>query len=356
MSRRGPRGGTAARLATRIALVCAAAAFAGTFLTVVLTGPADSREWVFGTAMSVLVTAVVGVLAWTQAGQVGGRVTELRLALSKLGRGRVELRLRVSGKDELAALGHEIQNLANDLDEVFKEIEAGAGTAATMDPAVRDFRDRTLGEAMHQPQGYEVDGTVAAGTRGGLDYFGSVGNALYVVSAEGATSMSVLACRLARDELVRALETGAPARKALAHTNRAMHKRLPRGACAKASLLEFGDGEVKLYQAGYRAPLWICQAGEVLELAAEGIALGLDEGPVFEKGLRSQRIPVQFGVRLVQTNDAGVRMQELLDLVREHSPKHTTPFMHLVVGQLESGAGPDGLREDVLLATVKRVS
>ena len=92
----------------------------------------------------------------------------------------------------------------------------------------------------------------------------------------------------------------------------------------------------------------------MLELAAEGLALGLDDGPVFEKGLRSEKLDVQPGVRFVQTNDAGMRMQDLLDLVRAHSPKHTAPFMNLVVGSLESDAGADGLREDVLLLTCKR--
>ena len=93
----------------------------------------------------------------------------------------------------------------------------------------------------------------------------------------------------------------------------------------------------------------------MLELAAEGLALGLDDGPVFEKGLRSEKLEITAGVRLVQTNEAGVRMQDLLDLVRTHSPKHTAAFMSLVLGTIEGGGGADGLREDVLLLTCKRM-
>ena len=73
-----------------------------------------------------------------------------------------------------------------------------------------------------------------------------------------------------------------------------------------------------------------------------------------EKGLRSEKIEMSTGTRLVMTNDAGVRMQDLLDLVTEHSPKHTSPFMNLVLGSIESDAGAEGLREDVLLVTVKK--
>lgn len=353
MSRRGKRTG---KVGTRLALVCGIAALLGCVLVVALIGPQDQRTWLFGLLMAVVVGAFVGMLAWVQGGQLGSRLTDLGLAVSKLGRGGTEVRVRVSGNDEVTALGRAVQYLSTDLQSMFQEMDKGSGTAATMDPAVRELRDRTLDEPIAEPEGFEVDAAIGAGSRGGLDYFGSIGNVAFVVSAEGAGPIAVLACRMARDEIVKALEQSAGARKALAHTNRVLHKKLPRGACAKAALIEVQGSDAKLYQAGYRAPLWICKAGQVFELPAEGLALGLDEGPVFEKGLRSEKIELQPGVRLVQTNDAGVRSQDLLDLVREQSPKNTSAFMNLVLGALEAESGSEGLREDVLLLTVKRVS
>jgi hypothetical protein len=345
------------KLAPRFALVTGAAALVGAVLVVVSLGPADQRGWLFGILMSVVVGAVVGFLAYSQAGQLATRLTDLNLALGKIGRGSGgEVRVRVSGNDEVTTLGRGLQHLSADLAAMFEELDKGSGSAATMDPQVRELRDATLADPLAQPEGCELDGAIGPGSRGGLDYFGAVGDVAYVVSGEGAGPISVHACRMARDELVRALESGATARKALAHTNKSLHKRLPRGACAKASLIEIQAGQAKLYQAGFRAPLWICKAGEVFESAAEGLALGLDEGPVFEKGLRPETIDFQPGVRLVQSNDAGVRSQDLLDLVREHSPKNTSAFVNLVLGTIESDAGADGLREDVLLLTIKRVS
>ena len=147
---------------------------------------------------------------------------------------------------------------------------------------------------------------------------------------------------------------GPNARKALSHTNRVLHKQLPKGACAAACLLSLQDDEIKLYQAGFRPPLLVCAAGRVTEVHAEGLALGLDEGPVFEKGLRSTVVPVSQGVRVVLANDAAHRQEEFADLIVEHSPKHTAPFMNMVLGALESQAGEAGLREDVVLLTAKR--
>ena len=100
-------------------------------------------------------------------------------------------------------------------------------------------------------------------------------------------------------------------------------------ARAKATLLQIGADGCKLYQAGARMPLLICQRGDVLELNAEGIAIGLDDGPVFEKSLRPQEIAMSPGTRLVFGNDALHRSEGLLDLLRQHSPRHTNMFMNV---------------------------
>ena len=82
--------------------------------------------------------------------------------------------------------------------------------------------------------------------------------------------------------------------------------------------------------------------------------IGLDDGPVFEKQIRSTRIGVAPGVRLVLTNDAGHRHDGLRALVQEHSPKNTAAFMNMVLGTVESEAGSEGLREEIALVTAKR--
>jgi hypothetical protein len=75
---------------------------------------------------------------------------------------------------------------------------------------------------------------------------------------------------------------------------------------------------------------------------------------VFEKSLRPQEIAMSAGTRLVLGNDALLRSAGLLDLLRTHSPRHTQMFMNVVLGGIEQDAGDGGLREDVLLLTVKK--
>lgn len=369
MARKGSK--STGSLARTLALSCAIAGFFGgvlvTFAVVQNMGgalddpDAAKRGWQVGLGLSLLSSALCGGAAMVVGGKVATRISDVGLAVSKLGRGGSEVRVRVSGNDEVAKLGHSVQYLATDLEALLSSQEDSGGAHVSMDPLVKQLRDKTVPQAPPRVPGYEVDAAISNGSRGGLDYFDVVVNpevsgdaVAYVVTAEGNGAMAVYACRLARDELHRALSQGALPRRALAHANKVMKKHLPPGACAVATLLQINSEGCKLYQAGARSPLLICQRGELLELNAEGIALGLDDGPVFEKSLRPQPIDMSPGVRLVFGNDALLRADDLLDLVPQHSPRHTNMFMNMLLGSIEQGAGDDGLREDVVLITVKK--
>ena len=358
-------GRTTGKVAVRLAIIAFLVAFLGSFIVGIvviqnLAGKdtaAISSAWTMAVVMSVLVGIGAAVAAFIQGAQIGQRVTDLGLAVAKLGRGGSEVKVRIIGKDELGALGRALQYLAQDLAAMHKEQDKG-GALVSLDPQVRQFRDRALPEKFTPPAGYEVDGAHGKGSRGGLDYYDlavSEGQGvLWMVSAEGTGALSAIASRMARDELQKAFSVNATPRKALAHTNKVMHQSLPKGVCAKATLLQFGPDGAKLYQAGARAPLLICTRGQVMELSAEGIALGLDDGPVFEKALRPQEIQTAPGIRFVLVNEAGIRHDGLLDLVKTNSPRHTAMFMNMVLGQVEQDAGSEGLREDVVLLTAKK--
>jgi hypothetical protein len=370
MARKSTR--SSGKLALGLGIGCAIAGLVAALLIVValvqnLGGSIEdaavvSRGWKIGLGMTLLAAAITGGTAWMLAGRIGQRITDVALAVGKVGRGGTEVRVRVGGNDEVAALGRSVQYLATDLAELLKgQEESGGAALVSMDPLVRQLRDKMLPQQLPAVAGHEVDAALAPGSRGGLDYFDAVaiqgeepGTVVYLVSAEGHGALAVFACRLARDEINRALAAGALPRKALAHTNKVCKNNLPPGCCASATLLQVTPQGAKLYQAGARSPLLICQRGEVLELNAEGIAIGLDDGPVFEKSLRPQEIAMSPGTRLVLGNDAMHRSEGLLDLLRQHSPRHPNMFMNVVLGGIEQDAGDDGLREDVVLITVKK--
>ncbi len=361
------KGKLAMQLGLAVGTAALAAGFAGALVVlgnlsgVIPAGAEDALSR--GKIAAIVVPAVLGVVGaivgFVLGGKLSTRLSDLSLAVSKLGRGGADVRVRVSGDDEVGALGRSLQYLANDLSEILKQGgDEGGGALATLDPQVRQLRDKALPQSLPQRAGYELDGALAQGSRGGLDYYGAQAIegdvVVYVVSGEGQTALSVVAAKMARDEIQRALAQGAAPRKALSHANRVLHQGLPTGVCAKATLLQVSDAGAKLYQAGARSPLLVCQRGELRELSAEGLALGLDEGPVFDKSLRPQELAMSPGMRLLLVNDAALRTQAFRERVLEHTARHTAMFMNMVLGGIEEDAGGDGLREDVVVLTCKR--
>ncbi len=356
------------RLATRLAWSAGGAALllGGVLLFVAIAqipddAPKDliKRLWMLGGIVAVVGAGAVMAIVHVQAAAIASRLNDLGLAVAKLGRGTAEVRVKFRGNDEVGALGRVLNYLAGDLQAQAQQQEKQGGASATSDAQVRALRDKTLADGFAQPPGYELDGALCKGTRGGLDYFDASvredgGSVLFLVRGDGASAMAVVASRMARDEILRALRAGASARKALTHTNKVLHDNLPRGACAKALALELGADEIKLYQCGHPTGAFVCARGEVEPVAAEGLALGLDEGPVFEKALRSTRIPVTAGVRCVLLNEAGARRDDLAEILRQHSPKNTMAFMGLVLSAIEGESDEGGLREDVVVLTCKR--
>lgn len=366
-SRSGRGGG--GKLAMKLALVSGGAA-AAAILLIGLALVNNVGAWVaanhsdrvtLGYTLSFVLALVggtiVAIVVYFQAAALAARVREVAASVSKLGHG-TEVRVRISGNDEVTELGRAVHHLSTDFADLGKAQGDEGSLSLAFDPQIRELRDRTVPQGLSAVDGLELDAALSPGSRGGLDYFDAVTQdkraVLFLVSAEGKGATAAIAVRMARDELLRALESGANARKSLAHVNARLHKNLPRGACAVATLLQVEADEARIYQCGARTPVLLCARGEVSELSAEGIALGLDEGPVFEKGLRSQKLQLASGMRLVLLNEAGLHQPDVVDIVAEHSPKHTTPFMNMVLGAIEEEAGEEGLREDVVLITAKK--
>jgi hypothetical protein len=363
-------GRSSGRLGLGVAVACGALAFGaglGTSISVIanISAAVDPNEteflrkgWIAALVVGLVAGGVGALVGWILGGRIAQRLTDLGLAVAKLGRGGTAVKVRFGGNDEISSLGRSLQYLANDLAELLKDQQQGGGALATMDPLVRQLRDKTLPQSLPAVAGFELDGAISAGSRGGLDYYDAVAiedaTIVYLISGEGAGPTSVVAARMARDEVHPALIQGAVPRKALAHANKVLKQHLPATVCAKATLLMLSADGAKLYQAGARAPLLICQRGQVLELAAEGLALGLDDGPVFDKALRPQEVATSPGTRLILVNEAALRVDRFLERVGQLSPRHTAMFMNMVLGGIEQDAGSEGLREDVVLVTAKK--
>ena len=113
MARKGKK--STGSLALKLALGCAAAGFVGGLLVTVAVvqnvassiedEQVVSRAWQIGIGLCCLAAAISGGAAWVLGGQLASRIKDVGLAVSKLGRGGSEVRVRTSGNDEVTGLG-----------------------------------------------------------------------------------------------------------------------------------------------------------------------------------------------------------------------------------------------------------
>jgi len=115
---------------------------------------------------------------------------------------------------------------------------------------------------------------------------------------------------IARSYLRVELSRGDDPAQAFARANREIARDVRRGMYISALyvLLDPAAGVATVVCAGHKLPLVRLQAGDgqVRTVQPEGIALGLDKGPVFERSLQAVDVAVNKGDRLVLANTGPV--------------------------------------------------
>ena len=104
--------------------------------------------------------------------------------------------------------------------------------------------------------------------------------------------------------------------------------------------------------------------GKVCLVQPEGIALAFDKGPIFERALQVQEIPIEVGDRLVMVNTAAVEIanpdgqeigeKELYTKVMRHGARPSADFLERLRTVLESYADGEPIPRAVSILTISR--
>jgi sigma-B regulation protein RsbU (phosphoserine phosphatase) len=104
--------------------------------------------------------------------------------------------------------------------------------------------------------------------------------------------------------------------------------------------------------------------GKVRLVHPEGIALGFDPGPVFDRALQVQQVPLEPGDRLLMANTGPVRVknpegEELGEkafyrLLLQHGSASTAAVLGQLKGALEAFAGGEPFPADLSIVSVSR--
>ena len=319
-----------------------------------------------------LVGAFVGLGAGFFASSLYTKpLADLAQSVSRLSRGNLNYRAQHRGNDELGRLARALETMCDTLAEgeeaqerldlVERETELLAELQTAMQP-----------KEVPSTEGFEAVAVQLRGSDSGSDLYDAVplsgGRlALFVASTSARGALGALLAGMTRAYLRSALERDDDVGEALRATNRNLSQGMRKGmhVTCQVAVLDPEKGQATVYIAGHRAPFYACRGGDVSVVHGEGLALGLDAGPVFDRRLEEVIVEMPQGTRIVLTTvgtydfvgedgeEFGVdRFQEL---VRKQAPKNSEAFLNLVLGTLDVELGDEERFSDATIVTAKRM-
>ena len=220
--------------------------------------------------------------------------------------------------------------------------------------------------------GWQIRGTNRPARYVSGDYFDYIpvdpertGVAIADVSGKGvAASLLTAMCR----SVLRVAAPGnlSPA-AALARLNRILYPDVREDMFISLAyvVLHHAHGQVVLGRAGHDAPLlYRAATGEVERIKCPGLALGVDEGPVFERVTRDHVFEMEPGDLLLLFTD-GVNealdahgeefgMDRLTDLLRDHARDGSGAVLEAVTTAVTAFAGEHPQSDDITLIAVEK--
>ena len=324
--------------------------------------------------ITIVVILVGAAVAFWVASQVSRPIHRLIQDVRQIAKGDLRHKTHSVGSGEIELLSRSLDRMTLDLGEAestrlelsIREREMGLATGV---------REALLPLATPLVEHYDVGAAhLNTETLGGdfHDFIeredGRIGLLVCDVSGQGipAALVGATARSYLRGELHRTDDVAV----ALARVNRWLAGDVRRGMFVTALyvLIDPTIGRATVACAGHKMPLLRLSRGDgrLRSIHPDGIALGFDKGPVFERRLEVAEIAIEPDDRLVLTNSAllSIRNPDGRELgekaffsrVAKHAELETTAFLKALRRDVEGFVGEAGLSSDISLVTITRVS
>jgi len=333
-----------------------------------------SEEGLLGliVAATLLVILVGAGMAMWVARQVAGPIASIVDEVRQISHGDLRSLSGVEGAREIKILARAIDRMTKDL-ETAQEAELELSIREREMELATGVREALLPVTTPLVKGYDIGSSHLSSPRFGGDFHdyielpdGRVGMLVCDVAGQGVPAALVGAT--ARSYLRSTLLQGGDLHESLCRINRELARDVRRGMFVTAlyALLEPGSARVRVACAGHKIPLLLYRAADqkLRLLHPEGIALAFDNGPVFERALQIEELPLEPGDRLVLTNSGPVKVRseagdELGEKpfyrhVLQFAALDTQRFLKSVRRTLVSFAGEAAFPSDISLVTVSR--
>ena len=325
---------------------------------------------IVSSTLLVMLVAVV-VAAWVGR-QVGAPIEEIVGDIRQISTGDLEHRTRVKAGGEVALLARTIDRMARSLGDA-QETELELQMREREVALATEVRESLLADTLPKIPGYELGVMHLVSEEMGGDFHdfiqigdGRVGLLVCDVSGQGVPGTLVGAT--ARAYLRAELSRGGDVRQALLSVNRYLAHDVRRGMYVTAlyALVDPKRATASVVCAGHKIPLvrFSGADGKVRLVQPEGIALAFDKGPIFDRALQVQEVPLREGDRLVLANTGVVEIvdpagkelgeKDFYAKVMRHAASSRAEFLESMRGVLLGYAGGEALPRDISLITIAR--
>ncbi|MBN2489423.1 MAG: SpoIIE family protein phosphatase [Planctomycetes bacterium] len=325
-----------------------------------------------GLAVMLAVLAAGVAVSLVVARALAAPLRRLVDVVNAVARGNYDLKARGHMRDEIGLLALSIDTMRQSLQEAEKDQTTLAAREREMQ-LVADLRRNLLPNRVPEVTGFELEASYRPTTRVGGNYYdflelpdGRLGVLLADTAGEGVIAGFTM-------NLFRGFVHAEQGWKQdpvamLCRVNRHLARDIKKGVFVTAFLVVLtpSSRELELVNAGHLPLLkWVAKERKLRVASAEGIALGLDDGPVFEERLRATRLTLDRGDRVVLYTEGvykiaatdGAELGEVgfNKLVAKNAPMHSAAFMNLVERQMEKfrEGGPE--TGDYTIITLKAV-
>jgi serine phosphatase RsbU (regulator of sigma subunit) len=303
-------------------------------------------------------------------------VNRVAKALESVARGDLSVRISPSGPAEVQTLGRAADRAVKAFsviqERAYSQTDA-APIVVTAAPIDGVDTSALLPSEPPRVDGYEIESVHKPSMEGANDYFdyirvdhGKLGFVIADMPHSGPKGAFIASTFRALMHAYGAGESSPAA--VLSRVNRVMAGELKRGdhITAMYVVLDCDKGIASVASAGH-LPLvfWkLAKKGSAL-LNPEGIAIGLDKGPVFEKTVVDKRIKLENGDRIVLYTDGPLAAKNLDEeeygeqrfyyVVNREAPKNSAAFVNFVANEVDLFHEGAHQLDDITIVTVRRV-
>jgi serine phosphatase RsbU (regulator of sigma subunit) len=321
-----------------------------------------------------LLVALALVAMFVQAAKASDGLKALARDLETIGKGKLDLRVTVSTGGEVGYVQRSAERMAKNLSLIqttgSTDLEEAIGKEEEL--ATQIHESLRSAEPPRLP-GFELESLFKPGRAIGGDYFDVVEldeHRIALLLADCSESLrgvpAAMVMAMTRAYLKAAVDGDTQPTEWLSWVNRRLSRDLKSGMAvtAMALLMDTKSGEMIVVSAGHR-PLVMWREGKTALINPNGIAMGLDIGPVFDKTIEEKRFSMKKNDRVViytdgvisAANDAGEAYgeQRFLESIRRQGAMNSAAFVNFVAGGVDKFLDGAEQTDDLTICTLKKM-